>query len=242
MKRQLCWVLATLIAFAPLSVRAQTGLGDGKRFQTTGAQGQPVGGIDRADSTHRVITVSASGNVMIEDANPARLDFEDGAVAIIGNPIPDTTAVGMADSSVVVNMGKYRVTALALKINPGGGAGPFAKVAVSLRFHVNQQSDSSSIVPVVLRRAGVVATVDSLSYVSRTIAPGSAIASDREVIINIQRDDMGVAKWGNSPMIYLQVCDTFGQPLYIPYVSVRIRQIAGTGIMSSVVYLIGTPL
>lgn len=233
------WTAVVLLLAVPASLSAQIVVNDGQSTRQQ-MQGMGVGGIVRADSTFKLLTFDASGNLMTNLGTAAYTDFRDGSTAIID----DTTGVGMADSSVVINMGKYRLHALAIKVDPGAGAAtPFSRCAISVRFHLNSQSDSASIFPIPLRRPVVAAgTVDSLPLWARLSVPPTSVAfSDREAVFIVQRDDLATSKWGMWGTTYLSVADQFGQPLWAPYVSVRIRQLGGSGVMRSKVYLLGTP-
>ena len=235
------WLAVAVLLAVPVWALAQVVQQDGQRTdpgRTGTGSGMMIGGID-SDTLFRIPRYDVNGNALVSEATPAYTDFRDGSAAIID----DTTSVGMADSSLVINMGKYRLHALAVYVNPGGGAGPFARVAVSVRFHLNQASDSASIFPIPLRRPVVAAgTADSLTLWARTNVPPTSVAfSDREAVFVIQRDDQGATKWGNGPLVYLPISDQFGNPIWAPYISVRIRQLGGTGVMRSKVYLVGTP-
>ena len=225
-----------LLLLIPVAAWAGTEAQDG---QSTRQQlATPImGGIVRADTTVKTFTMTSDGFLRIAEASPSYTDFRDGATAIID----DTTAVGMADSSAVINMGKYRVMALAFKVDPAGGgsATPFARLAVTIRYHLNQQSDSASVFPL-LAKPLYGAGLDSLTW-RTTVAPTSVVASDREVVVTVQRDDLTSSKWGQWGTGVIQLADVLGRDLWAPYISVRVRQIGGSGICRQKWYLLATP-
>jgi len=236
------WIALGLLIAAPALVSAQTVQQDGSRLdpgRLGSGQAVLIGG-STSDTLMGIPRVNSNRSWSVTETAPAYTDFRDGSTAIID----DTTGVGMADSSAVINMGKYRLHALAIKVDPGAGAAtPFARVAISVRFHLNSQSDSASIFPVTLRRPVVAAgTADSLTLWARLSIPPTSVAfSDREAVFVVQRDDLAASKWGMWGTIYFPVADQFGQPLWAPYISVRIRQLGGSGVMRSKVYALGTP-
>lgn len=239
MKRCLSVFLAALIAFAPLSVRAQTGMGDGKKYKTTGTQGMSVGGVDRSDSTFRVITVGADGRISNEEANPARLDFRDGSVPIIDA----TCAAASACSSNVVNMGSYRLQAIGVTMS--GNVNASVRIAIQVRVHLNQQSDSSSVLPFMHRTPGPQVAIDTSLAYNSIAAPLVNGIGRSEFAINLTDDRLQAAVFGARPNAYVMLKDILGTEFWAPYISVRLRVVNTPTALASPatfrVYLFGAP-
>ena len=240
-------IAAVLLAVPVLAWGQQMGT-EGRRLggPNTSSSGapQPVvqGGILRADTTFMTQTFDASGNLKVSESSPAHTDFRDGSVAIID----DTTAVGMADSSVVINMGKYRVQGLAIRMV--GNPSLWARLAVQVRFHLNSQSDSSSVFPWKPRFVTGGYGQDSLSF--SNIGHPTAVAFGRtEFVVTVTDDRLGASKWGNQANEYIMLRDIFGTEFWAPYISVRIRNLSMTTAVGDgndtapafKVYLTGTP-
>lgn len=229
---------ALLLLALPVVVIAQSVTQDGQ--STRGVQqGVMVQGLVRADSTGQCLTMDGSGNLKMVDGNPARLDFRDGSVAIINSAI----ANGSADSSAVINVGKYRLQGLAVRIV--GSPATTIRLAIQIRFHLNSQSDSTSIFPWLPHgNVGTGASVDSLAF-SSVIAPTAILQGRSEFTLTLSQDAPVASKFGNGAAAYINLHDWLGHEFWAPYISVRIRVIAvSTTITAATVqaYLTGTPL
>jgi hypothetical protein len=238
--RKVRGTLSVLLGLMVWSGAQAQQVGEGTKARSGGRTGEQQI-LVAPDSTRWLARGDASGNTMTREAFPAHTDFRDGSTAIID----DTTAVGMADSSIVINMGKYRLNALAFKVDPGAGAAtPFARLAISVRFHLNSQSDSASIMPLLPRTndaANADAPGDSLKFNVGAVVPTSVACSDREFIVTVQRDDLAAAKWGNVGTGFVNLDRAFLGNTWTPYISVRVRQIGGSGVCRQKWYLLGTP-
>jgi hypothetical protein len=204
----------------------------------TSSSGSPsvqiVGGVNTSDTTFVPITINGTtGALTISDASPARTDFLDGSTPIID----DTTSIGFAESSAVINVGKYRLHSLAIRV---AGTPTAVTMAVQIRFHLNSQSDSSSIFPWYVRRTGGAAADTTSNYLAAQTA-GAANLSRTEFAVLLQADGIAAAKWGNQAHAYINLADKYGVEEWAPYVSVRIRVLSGANV-SVKVYLLGTPL
>lgn len=230
-------VTAVLLA-VPVWAWAQQMGTDGQRIpgQNSSSANPPqpivVGGVT-SDTAFKALRFDGDGNLMITDAAPAYTDFRDGTTPIID----DSTAIGMADSSVVINMGKYRLHALAIR---AAGAPANVTIAVQVRFHLAAMSDSASIFPWYPRRTGAAAADTSANY-SNTQAPSAIDASRSEFALVLKSDATVASKWGNMAHAYICLADKYGEEFWAPYISVRIRVLAGSAIGLKV-YLTGTPL
>jgi hypothetical protein len=219
---------------------------DGRLFNSTNSTGsrstvfQPMlmGGVVRADTTSKALTMDADGNLKMVNAAPIQSQFRDGSVAVINSAI----AALSADSSAVISMGAYRLYGLAIRmtVNPS----LTARLAVQIRFHLNAQSDSSSIFPFG-GMAFTGAAVDTSGY-GTTVSPTTTLVGRSEFLVNLTSDGLAASSFGNPPNIYIDLRDRVGLPIWAPYISVRVRVLSVTTALAAgvpiKVYLTGTPL
>ena len=243
------WMLLAALAI-PLVAWGQSPVQDGQRFspvsesgaRSTMLQGAAVGGVIRADSTFKMLTVDSDGNLKTVNADPIQDQFRDGSVAIISSSI----AALSADSSAVISMGAYRLMGLAIRMT--GNPSLHARLAVQIRFHLNAQSDTSSMFPIQglqVPGATTVTQVDSIPWAS-VVAPTTTVLSRSEFQVNLVNDGLGTASFGSAPNAYILLRDKSGQGIWAPYISVRVRVLSVTTALAAGlpirVYLTATPL
>lgn len=150
-----------------------------------------------------------------------------GTTAIIN----DTTAVGMADSSIVIDVSGYRSLGLLIKATvPDSAAVPFVRLAIQVRYHLNAASDSSSVFPLFLRETFTAsATVDSnMTYGSAT-APTAVAADPTEIVVVLTASSAVASKWVVGPSACIPLITRTGAYAFIKDVSIRIRVLSVSG-------------
>lgn len=228
-------LLLVLLASLPPPGHAEVIVQDGQKYGGK-PSGTSIAGMKDADTTGTVLRLDGSGNLMVTEATPAYKDFRDGSATVID----DTTAISMADSSVVINMGKYTLQALAIRMV--GNPAATARIAVQIRFHLNSQSDSASIFPVLMRAVAPTGGADTLAY-NATTAPSQIVVGRSEFVVNITNDAQQASRFGNAGNVYILLRDIMGTEVYAPYLSVRIRCLTTSTatVPTFKVYLIGSP-
>ena len=145
--------------------------------------------------------------------------------------ISDTTAVGMADSSIVQTAySGYVLHGLMIRASlPAGGVPPFVRLAVSVRVHLNGLADSVSTAPVFPTRTltAIAAGADSLKY-GTTQVPTTLALEDGEFIVTLSRSSIAAANsvaWATGIQRYIDLETSGGTaPGHrLPNFSVRVR-------------------
>ena len=240
MKKWLAYLVSALMVLASV-VHAQTSAQDGQRTYTQ--QGTLIGGLADADSTLHVLKMDATGNakVSVQNANASLGRVLNGGAAAIN----DTTALGMADSSAVITVSDILHSALFIKCTGSGGK---VTLAISVRFHLNGLSDTSSVavIPFRVTTYGTgAASPDSIRIGFQNV-PTAAARGDGELLVETNDLTLAAGKWiQGSQCAYVPLGNLLaGAPIYATAISIRERVIAITGskVPLVTVYLIGSPL
>ena len=250
MKIRRVLAIAVLLA-VPVWAQAQVVAQDGQRTDPdrrgTG-QGMLVGGINRSDTTMKLVTTDASGNLSVVDASRDRdASFE--LRGIINRFGGTALAVGAADSSEVQDTRHMRLGMLVLKAVVAGtgtvDTTVAVRIAVQIRTHLGGVDDSSSTAAIYfygnspLGAAGT-AHVDttvqghiynatSLTGVSATPTAWTSWSGEQTFIIHAKRNAHGDAFAINGHTHYypnaiaIPLASLFGREPYSRYTSVRIR-------------------
>jgi len=230
-------------------------------------QGQPVVGINRTDSTARLLTVSSGGVLSTAESAPA-MDANLTFPNIIG-PI-STLAPGGADSSAILDTHRMRLGTLLIKCTPlsiTGADSLFSiRLGVQIRTHLNGAGDSSSTFAFYQygkSDVGAVTTTASqtdstvagqiLNSLNLAAAVNSPYSGEFTVIVAFNRVGPGTSILGSLGQktftypngIAIPLSSLFGRDIYSPSTSVRIRNLGSAGNTRScalTVHLVGTPL
>lgn len=200
----------------------------------SGKDNTPIGFYDIADdSTSR----SVNGTYPLPTQEQA--PFYTNILASSTPIISDTSAVGMADSSIVIDVSQYR--SLGLIIRASGAANTFTRIAVSVREHIGGVADSNSTAPLYLRETfAALATVDSNMTLGSITAPTAVVAGAEEFVVVIPNTAGVAAKWGTSNLRTIPLFTRTGAFAFVQNISIRVRVLsAAIASPSIVVYLRG---
>jgi len=211
-------------------------------------QGQPVVGINRTDSTARILTVSSGGVLSTAESAPAmdaNLTFQ--LINNAGLPL------GGADSSGIMDTHRMRLGMLLIKPFVGTtntsstDTTLLIRIAVQVRTHLNNAADSSStfaiypygMAPLMNALAGAVVPDSSvqgqiaqglpLPNLLATPSATTAWSGEFIVVIDAKRWAHANAVGVNGHTFYypngiaIPLSSLFGRDIYSPYTSVRVR-------------------
>lgn len=211
-----------------------------------------VGGISRADSAGRMLTMSSTGGLSIYDEARDRNRYVTGS--LINNQLAASGAA-MADSSDPV--ASYDLKRVGLTFyGIFDSLSTVVRVAVQVRAHFNTSTDSSSTFPWYrwanaggipggagagnfksdsIGHVTLVATsqvpLTAVQATSANSAGGGLLPGEFEVIFNYSRSDTTAAGNGkpfSAPTgIYVPLVGPLGEWFWAPYMSVRVRVING---------------
>jgi hypothetical protein len=193
----------------------------------------------------------ASGNAYTTESNPemdANLTF---APEQCVNSV--SLAAGSADSSGVMDTHRMRLGMLYIKCTKAAtGVSTTSRLAISIRGHLNGQSDSSSVFPVFFygrSDQGVTAIASQLDTTSTgQLVTGSASnpwSGEYVIVVDHLRgspaDGVAAVAFQYPNGIALPLSSIFGREIYNPYTSIRVRNLSGPTVNVSI-SLVGTPL
>ena len=194
------------------------------------------------------LRTTSSGHLTTQEQDPA-MDANLTFASIINN---SALAAGAADSSIVLDTHRMRLGTLLFKIVPGTGNPGITRLAVQIRVHLYGSADSSNTFAIYRDLGG-----DGLARASGAGADTSAgghyitgsatVAWSGEFVVaaNNNRNARG-SLLATTPFYYpsgiaVPLQSYYGRDIYAPYISVRIRSIAGPT-CAVTVHLVGSPL
>jgi len=242
-----------LLLVVPAALFAQAVVQDGQGFRQN-LQGQAVGGVVRADSTMRLFTMDASGNLKIVDATPAFSNYRTGI--LINNQV-GASGITMADSSAPVQT--YDLQRIGLSFyGVHDSLSTVVRLAVQVRAHFTASQDTATTFPwlrwgVASVNSGAPAAIsgfnakrDSIGHGDvPTAVPTTAIQATSAnssfsgllpgefmVVFNVARDDTtgggGAGKPYSAPKgFYVPLVGAQGEWFWAPYMSIRVRTLNG---------------
>lgn len=253
--------LIACLLLLPGTALGQSSAGDGQKhgYGPGGSATMPqvgiVGGIVRADTSAKALTMTSDGYVRVADASPdrdANLRFE----SIIEN---SSIAYNVGDSSTVIDVHRLRHMKLLIKATPkttSADTSAVVRLAFQIRTHLNGQSDSSSTFVEYLggiSNIGVSAgAADSnvyghLATGGRGVTGGVPWSGEFVVQIQAKRSAHGNSivvnghDWYYPSGISLPLDNVAGRDFWGDYISLRVRNLTNTP-CAVTVHLIGTPL
>lgn len=251
------WSWIALVAFLiPVVSFAQTEV-ENQRLGISGSapRGNPVGGMNPADSTFHLIPISGSGT----SSGMSVIDPErDRDANILFQSIIDNASIAynVGDSSAILNTHDLAHAVLWIKATPlAGDTNTVNRLAIQVRGHLNGLSDSSStfaFYPVGMTNLGITTTGDSLTEGHNVKGGRGGVVGapwSGEFVVNIagSRSAHGSAiavnghDWYYPNGIAVPLDNLFGRGWWSPYTSVRVRNLTGSAIKVTM-HLVGTPL
>ena len=247
------WLAVAVLLALPAALLAQAVVQDGSSYRQN-LQAQASGGIVRADSTMKILTVDASGNLVTTTSNPVFNNYRTGT--LINNWLFASTGT-MADSNTTP-VQAYDLKRMGLFIyGIHDSLSTVVRIAVQVRGHTNQNTDSVSTYAWLrwTNAAGIpggasagVFRVDSIGQpggfinipttavqtTNATVAVASPylLPGEFEVIFNVARRDTIDGTQGGKPFsaplgYYVPLTGAMGEWFWAPYVTVRARVING---------------
>lgn len=216
-------------------------------------QGSLIGGIVRSDTTMRLLTMDSNGNLKTAEATPMFNNYRTGT--LVNNQL---TASGtqMADSNTIA-IQSYDLKRIGLSFyGSPDSLSTVVRLAVQVRGHMTQTTDSSSTFPWVrwTNAGGIpggtgvgIFRSDSIGHqtgfintpttpvqsTSATVAAASSYLYPGEfmVVFNVARDDTSGAgashPWSGPKGYFVPLVGPFGEWFWAPYMSVRVRVLNG---------------
>lgn len=247
------------------NVVAQVVTQDGQRTvpgRTGIGQGMLVGGVDRSDTTFRVITLTAGGNVIMEDAARDRDN-----IATSQGIVFDTVGTGIsvpaaafaiaqwsAESTAVIPTWEYKNFAIGINAWPAQGDTTMEMTfAIQVRGHSQATYDTSSTFawtpwPVAAALAGAadadtaLGDLDVLGY-NGVQGYSSPFSQEFQVKLSPKRGygHMGYGQAFGTPRGKYIILKARGENWWAPYTSIRIRQLRGkTGARVRLDFMMGS--
>lgn len=243
-------VVAAVLLAVPVWVWAQQMGTDGRQIPGQNASSanppQPIvmGGVDRSDTSFKAFSFSGD-NLLTTEANPITSAYRTGT--LINNQLTASGAA-MADSSTAIP--SYDLKRMALTFyGIFDSLSTVVRVAVQVRGHLTQNTDSSSTFPWYpftnsTATAGLVKS-DSVGHglaptqvpltavqaTSANSSNGGILPGEFVVVFNYSRDDTTAAGNGkpfSAPKgIYKPLNSIYHEWWWAPYTSVRVRVLNG---------------
>jgi hypothetical protein len=203
---------------------AQSVVQDGQGFRGV-LQQQSIGGVYRADSTARMLTMSSTGGLAIYDESRDR-DAWGFISKVYSDTISNATNGKQSDSTAVFYVAPYRSKSLFIHPIVHGAAGSILQVAVQVRAHYLSAADSNMTYPLTLFAAPSTpwvsngsAGADSIGHLAlanRGGATGGLMGNGEFVLILRPDVDMNSVAGRTPRGIFVPL-----PPVFTPYLSVR---------------------
>jgi hypothetical protein len=202
-------------------------------------KGLPIGGMIRADSTFQLFTTDANGALRTVDDTPDR--EANTSFVLWSGAAGDTTAVGMADSTAIMDTHGLRHLGLMLKAFWTPTATILTlRIAVQVRAHPTASADSVNTYPWawtnVLNATG--ATSDTVR-VGQNLTPDTVTPSSQELVVVFNQAG---GNWTTRSRVYIPLYNNQGTEYWAPFTSIRVRVLGGAGVATLWGTLVGTPL
>ena len=228
------WMALGLLIAAPAVVFAQAVVQDGSSFRQN-LQGQAIGGILRADSTFKLFTMDATGNLSMLDAFPNRT-----ANVIWSNAINDTISppatpnalvmAWSAESTATLDVSTLHTIGLFFRFIPGAPIDSTAtsRFAIQIRAHpVSSQDSASTFIWRGFNSSYSGTGTDSVGHaLAAFVQQQTDVTSRGEFVLQFpHRHYSGASQIPLSGQTgtYIVLTTKGGEPFWAPYMSIRVR-------------------
>jgi hypothetical protein len=253
MRRIALFAALTAVSFGAVWVWAQgQSVQDGSRFNSSNSTGsrsttlvpQLIGGVIRADTTSKALTMNDDGTLATKEGSPARDDVQ--LFPVFG---PVALAAAAADSnSVPIDVHRYRYLKLLIKCYlTNGASNATGRLIFQFREHANSLSDTTSTFAEYQYSSsnlGVALSIVDTTTSGQTVTGSATLPWSGEYIVNFMgtRSSPGNAVaavvWSYPNGVAIPLDAVMGRPARFNQLSIRVRN-GGTAAVNVTVQVLG---